>query len=546
MFAACTISGVCIFNTPLNNKETTYRLNENVDTSCADWNHNGQVLATCGGDAKIRLTYLSSRKTIATLSSDDNSPINSLSFSIGSRFLCSGGNDGYVKLWDLKKQKLVRRMGGGSSSIDDDDDDGGVGDKTRVGGRGRRRRRRRPVRCVQFNAKDTHVAVGHEGGEMNIISVLQSTAVESLRPAGDVIAANVVRHSPMIPSAVATAYQDGSVFVWDTKRGRAIVSEYGAHSGSSCEGVCFSESNRRVLRSAGGNEILTLDMGDAGVTNRVEVKGKSFTSICSSGERDEVVLVGTDKGEVLTIDLRMGGVVQSTMSVSSSSQGGRGGGGGHVRWISRRRRRGSGKGSRGRTTTKTKVVTKKLQQQEDDVVKKKKKRAVLKETPEHRETQQQQQQKNIVEQERIAKRKEEEMKIKEEEERKRKVSAELKRRAEKENDELSKKIVNSSSKMKISTTTSSSSTTTQQKDNQQRNISWSVEYLQDKIDERMEMMEERHHDDVRELSLEMVRQLQIQEGKIVDQFENMKLWMKNLMDENRELREELETLKHVH
>ena len=151
-----------------------------------------------------------------------------------------------------------------------------------------------------------------------------------------------------------------------------------------------------------------------------------------------------------------------------------------------------------------------------------------------------------MEQERIAKRKEEEMKIKEEEERKRKVSAELKRRAEKENDELSKKNVNSSSKMKISTTTSSSSTTTQQKDNQQRNISWSVEYLQDKIDERMEMMEERHHDDVRELSLEMVRQLQIQEGKIVDQFENMKLWMKNLMDENRKLREELETLKHVH
>ena len=81
---------------------------------------------------------------------------------------------------------------------------------------------------------------------------------------------------------------------------------------------------------------------------------------------------------------------------------------------------------------------------------------------------------------------------------------------------------------------------------QQPSVSWSVEYLQDKIDERMEMMEDRHHDDVRELSLEMVRQLQIQENKIAQQFENMKLWMKNLMDENRKLREELETLKHVH
>ena len=46
-------------------------------------------------------------------------------------------------------------------------------------------------------------------------------------------------------------------------------------------------------------------MGDAGVTNRVEVKDKRLTSICSSGERDEVVLVGTEKGEVLTIDLRI-------------------------------------------------------------------------------------------------------------------------------------------------------------------------------------------------------------------------------------------------
>ena len=98
------------------------------------------------------------------------------------------------------------------------------------------------------------------------------------------------------------------------------------------------------------------------------------------------------------------------------------------------------------------------------------------------------------------------------------------------------------------TTTTGNKTSVMSRDEQQQqpSVSWSVEYLQDKIDERMEMMEDRHHDDVRELSLEMVRQLQIQENKIAQQFENMKLWMKNLMDENRKLREELETLKHVH
>ena len=85
-----------------------------------------------------------------------------------------------------------------------------------------------------------------------------------------------------------------------------------------------------------------------------------MTSICSSGERDEVVLVGTEKGEVLTIDLRMGGVVQSLMPVSSSSKGG-------VRWIAKRRRRGSGKGgsSRGRTRT-TKANTSRVKRVEED------------------------------------------------------------------------------------------------------------------------------------------------------------------------------------
>ena len=304
---------------------------------------------------------------------------------------------------------------------------------------------------------------------------------------------------------------------------------YGAHTGSSCEGICFSENNRRVLRSVGGNEILTLDMGDAGVTNRVEVKDKRLTSICSSGERDEVVLVGTEKGEVLTIDLRMGGVVQSQMSVSSSPSS--------VRWIAKRRRRGSGKGSRGRTKTAAATTTTTTTTR---VKEEKKKRVVLKESvSEPQKTQE----------ENILKQKQEEMKRKkEEEERKRKIEIELKRREEKENELRKADVVSSSSSSSSLPKSTGNKTSVMNTDEQQQqpSVSWSVEYLQDKIDERMEMMEDRHHDDVRELSLEMVRQLQIQENKIAQQFENMKLWMKNLMDENRKLREELETLKHVH
>ena len=136
----------------------------------------------------------------------------------------------------------------------------------------------------------------------------------------------------------------------------------------------------------------------------------------------------------------------------------------------------------------------------------------------------------------------------EEEERKRKIEIELKRREEKENELRKADVVSSSSSSSSLPKSTGNKTSVMNTDEQQQqpSVSWSVEYLQDKIDERMEMMEDRHHDDVRELSLEMVRQLQIQENKIAQQFENMKLWMKNLMDENRKLREELETLKHVH
>ena len=122
----------------------------------------------------------------------------------------------------------------------------------------------------------------------------------------------------------------------------------------------------------------------------------------------------------------------------------------------------------------------------------------------------------------------------------------MKRREETANELRQADVVSSSSSLPKSTTTTTTGnkTSVMSRDEQQQqpSVSWSVEYLQDKIDERMEMMEDRHHDDVRELSLEMVRQLQIQENKIAQQFENMKLWMKNLMDENRKLREELETL----
>ena len=65
-----------------------------------------QVFATCGCQGNINLTFLATQKVLCTLPTTltgemangaaPNPVINSLSFSRGSRFLCSGGGDGLV------------------------------------------------------------------------------------------------------------------------------------------------------------------------------------------------------------------------------------------------------------------------------------------------------------------------------------------------------------------------------------------------------------------------------------------------------------------
>lgn len=38
----------------------------------------------------------------------ESSPVLCLAFSSGSRYLCSGGADHFIRVWDLKHKKLIR------------------------------------------------------------------------------------------------------------------------------------------------------------------------------------------------------------------------------------------------------------------------------------------------------------------------------------------------------------------------------------------------------------------------------------------------------
>lgn len=550
-FATCSEEGVGIWNlnmsaaTPPALRAPFANHHGKGGVRCVDWNHNNQVYATCGYDGCIKLTYMSNGKVIATLPSspspaEEDAPISSLSFSIGSRFLCSGGVNGKVKLWDLKKQKLVRKMGLPENE-------------------------HTSVTCVQFNSKDTHIASGHAGGGLHVISVLRSSTVDTLRPAGNVGPVRSIQHSPMVKSLLASVYEDGSLFVWDTNRGRAVVSEYGAHAGKAATGVRFSRASRTLLCTSGLDGLLLFhDLNNDGSVVRSLGRAEDpLTSVCFLDD-GVTVLGGTARGEILGFDLRKesgGGVVWSVRAHGSTSGGGRDSA---VRWIAGcrsavRARGGRGRGARvvekhrNRNSQESKHRVNAAATTQVSVGLSKESRSSARATEDHVEaiakTNSNANKTSKTDVDRVTHlppppapmpavvpaitgSRSTETKIKDM----------IEERKVKDGERSSVTAVTSfASKPDTAAVVESKS-----EDDREAKLAFSLEYLKDILDDRMELMEERHHDDVRDLHLELVRQLHIQEQRVATLLENQREWMKAALDENRALREEVESLRDLH
>ena len=88
--------------------------------NCGRFNHNGQVLVTCADDGSIVLTHVAGSKQLATLpgpGDEEIGAIASVCFSSGSRYLCSGGSDRVVRIWDLKKRVAIRSLTGHTDAV---------------------------------------------------------------------------------------------------------------------------------------------------------------------------------------------------------------------------------------------------------------------------------------------------------------------------------------------------------------------------------------------------------------------------------------------
>ncbi len=73
------------------------------------FNHNNKVIASCSDDGYITYAYADSGLKMASLPQQEEE-IKCISFSSGSRYLCSGGTEKLVKLWDLKEQNPNRKL----------------------------------------------------------------------------------------------------------------------------------------------------------------------------------------------------------------------------------------------------------------------------------------------------------------------------------------------------------------------------------------------------------------------------------------------------
>ncbi|KAK1299230.1 hypothetical protein QJS10_CPB14g01661 [Acorus calamus] len=193
MIAACGGDTVKLFDLSVDHGDPctlSYTPSRGFQVNCVKWNHTNLVVASAGDDKKISL-WGKNGQSLGTLpgseSGDNNESISAISFSNkGSRYICSGGSNHVVRIWDLRRKQCIKWLKGHTDLITG----------------------------VMYNCKDEHLASISVKGDLILHNLTSTRATELRDPNGQAL--RVLDYSPLHRHLLVTAGDDGSVHLWDT------------------------------------------------------------------------------------------------------------------------------------------------------------------------------------------------------------------------------------------------------------------------------------------------------------------------------------------
>jgi protein NEDD1 len=245
------------------------------------WNHNNQVIATCGSDGKVVLNHSQKGQNLLSLEDDNNktNPINSISFTSNSQFLASGGNDGILKIWDLKKRAMGSQHRCHFSSIN----------------------------SVHWNLDDTIVGSSSMIGDIVLHNPQTGIQLANFNQKSSQ-GVKMIKFSPFNKNSLTSAGMDGTICVWDINSRTTQAIFNNSHS-SRVNAVTYSSFNPVLLCSVGlDQKVIFYDIRDKKIVKTLQAENP-LTALAFSNDGHTIV-VGSLYGGVSVYDLKAGSNVK--------------------------------------------------------------------------------------------------------------------------------------------------------------------------------------------------------------------------------------------
>ncbi|KAH7482441.1 hypothetical protein KRP22_008323 [Phytophthora ramorum] len=255
----------------------------NADVTCVRYNHNGRILASSSVEGGVCLDVASSGELLSRFFYPGETPanrrVNAVQFSSGSRFLASGGSDGFVRLWDLKTQEIMQTYNVSASA----------------------------VTCVAFSGyKDEYVVGGSASGAISVCDVqtAETAGFLTVDPAHGVHKVMAIQASPhpYARHALGSTYSDGSVRVWDLSTGQ-LTAEFVRQHEAPATSLTLSPVSKILLVTGGlDGRVIFYDTLQRKELRSLDLEQPvSSLALCADGK---TLAVGTTTGEILVYDLR--------------------------------------------------------------------------------------------------------------------------------------------------------------------------------------------------------------------------------------------------